>query len=115
MYSTWQLWLAYGIAIGLSTLCVIAGSIDLLRAGKSYNSTFSTVMRTTRGAQLSVEVDLLDTDGRSPLPTYIKGATFTLKSAELKRKAHTPVNPVDDQSDDDFRIMEIPDLRPAGG
>ena len=68
-YSSLDLYIAYGIAILLTLLCVLVGLLAAIRnGGHSYSNTFSTVLRTTRDRSLdSVIFTFDDTVGANPL------------------------------------------------
>ncbi len=87
-YSADKLWTAYGIA-ALFTFCsVVVGMLTIHADGASYSSAFSTVLRVARGAELSVEVQESDLDGKNPLPSYLAKATVTM--SETKDRGSTP-------------------------
>ncbi|KAL2689019.1 hypothetical protein Neosp_003070 [[Neocosmospora] mangrovei] len=71
-----RLWLIYGLAIGLSTLVVAVGLLMVALNGISYSDSFTTILRLAKGADLSVEINEADLDGRDPLPKYLKAATI---------------------------------------
>lgn len=63
-----------------------------------YASDFSTVLRIVKAAQLSVEIDSADTDGRHPLPKYISDATIAFgKALGGDAMVYTPVKPTTSQ------------------
>lgn len=70
-----KLWLAYGIAALFTLASVITGMVVILSSGVSYENVFSTVLRTARATELSVEIKSEDLNGASPLPGYLKKAT----------------------------------------
>lgn len=76
-YSESILWTAYGLALSFSLLCVIYGGLAILYTKASYSSNFSTIMRTTREAKLSVPLNEADTGGEDPLPKRIAEARIT--------------------------------------
>lgn len=73
-----MLWIAYGSAILSTALAVCVGMTALLYNGASWNNNFSTIVRVTRIAEMSVEVMDEDDDGRAPLPKYLANARFIL-------------------------------------
>jgi hypothetical protein len=85
-YSGHRLWLAYGLAIAISALIVIAGLIVMYLSSAAYNSSFSTILRLGRGAHLSQEIIDGDHDGKAPLPKYLEMATISFAGAALLRK-----------------------------
>lgn len=81
VYTRTKLWLAYGIAILCTILAVATGLYVIFTSGASYSSDFSTIVRAARGAGLSNEVQSEDTDGRDPLPKYLKKTTIAISNA----------------------------------
>ena len=67
-YSQTRLWLAYGVAIAISAVIVIAGLAVMYTSSMAYNNNFSNILRLARGARLSHEVADEDHDGKEPLP-----------------------------------------------
>ena len=74
VYSALKLWAAYGVAVFLAGLAVFLGLVTICLNGVSYSSTFSTVFRVARGADVSVELQEEDLDGRDPLPKHLAKA-----------------------------------------
>lgn len=74
-YSATKLWIAYGVAIFVGLILSVVGLAAILGSGSSYSNSFSAVFRVARGADMSKEVETQDTDGRDPLPAYLKDAT----------------------------------------
>jgi len=72
VYAHDKLWLAYGLAISASTLIVIFGLVAIFINRASYSYSFSSVLRLSRGAEISIEIDKSDLDGRDPLPQYLE-------------------------------------------
>ena len=90
-YKPWNLWLAYGSAILSASLCVLSGIRSLYKNGYSYNNTFSTVLRTTRGRDLDELVDraeVIDARGANPLPEQISKAQIVFKERNGAAVAH---------------------------
>lgn len=52
----------------------------------SFTNDFSTILRTTRLADLGVEVHRLDANGRDPLPRYLADAKVLFPSLVLEEK-----------------------------
>ncbi|KAI9694792.1 MAG: hypothetical protein M1822_000408 [Bathelium mastoideum] len=98
-YAAGKLWAAYGTATLFTLASVIVGILAMFRNGASYDDAFSTILRAARGAELSVEMEHSDMEGRSPLPTYLANATVVLpvgKSEESASDAkEEPVAPND--------------------
>ena len=87
----WEtLWISYGLAVLFTTLAVVAGVVALILNGVSYSDNFSTIVRVSRTADMSVEVMDDDGDGREPLPKYLKEARFDMHA----RSADEPKNVV---------------------
>ena len=80
VYSPFDLWLPYGLAIGATLLCVGAGFEAMLRNRATYSNRFSTIIRTTRDARFDNLIDA-DDDGSDPLPKRIA-------QAELSHEGH---------------------------
>lgn len=76
VYSADVLWIAYGIAGAIALICVFIGIVTLLRARATYTNKFSTVLRTTRAAELSSQLQPVDMVGNDPLPGHIADATI---------------------------------------
>jgi hypothetical protein len=65
---TWKrLALSYSIAIILTFLAVIAGYVLLFINGAAYTNKFSTIMRTTRGADIDVLIAVQEMTGADPI------------------------------------------------
>ena len=61
-----------------ATLVVITGMFAILLSGVSYSSNFSTIVRVSRTARLSVNVADQDGSGCDPLPKYLEKARLDL-------------------------------------
>jgi hypothetical protein len=68
-YSASILWLAYGLAIGAAALSTMAGSVTAVRAGGTFRTKFSTIVRVISHAHLSRPVGLTDASGQEPVST----------------------------------------------
>ncbi|PVH69936.1 hypothetical protein DL98DRAFT_437971 [Cadophora sp. DSE1049] len=80
VYSSYKLWLAYGLAISASTTIVVFGLVAIfLLNHASYSQTFSSSLRLARGAEMSVEVEKSDLDGRDPLPKYLEESSVKFR------------------------------------
>lgn len=66
----------------------------LILNGVSYSDNFSTIVRVSRTAKLSVNVRDQDGPGRDPLPTYLKHARLDMgantTTAEARDMAESP-------------------------
>lgn len=83
-YSDYKLWLAYGLAITISVITVIAGLIVMYLSSAAYNSSFSMILRLGRGAHLSREIVDGDHDGKEPLPKYLEKATISFAGSAVR-------------------------------
>ncbi len=80
------MYLAYGISILCTLICVVFGCLALLHNGLSYTANFSTILRTTRRADITSLVDPNDTFGGAPLPKVIADAVIRYDVAEGKER-----------------------------
>ena len=71
-YSASILWTAYGIAIGLAALSGLAGYAVAARAGATYSTKFSTILRVAYNVRISSGIDLSETSGKDPLPERLE-------------------------------------------
>ncbi|KAK3624645.1 hypothetical protein LTR56_020895 [Elasticomyces elasticus] len=83
-YSTATLWVAYTVAILFTLVSLVLGMISMVLNDGSYRNDFSTILRTTRTAIVSVEVDDADTDGRQPVPRHLAKARVMLRALANK-------------------------------
>jgi hypothetical protein len=88
VYAANKLWAAYGVAALFTIGSVIIGIHVILANGASYGNAFSTVLRIAQAAELSVEVQESDLDGKNPLPSYLAKATVTMSGG--KDRGWTP-------------------------
>lgn len=89
-YAPKKLWAAYGAATLFTFGSVIIGFLIILMNDASYDNSFSTVLRVSRAAELSVEVQDVDLSGKSPLPPYLAKATVTISSRDQAQTSPTP-------------------------
>lgn len=75
-YAAFTLWLAYGIAIGLTLLGVISGMVSVGRNGGSYTTKFSTILRVAHCILLSGPVPPGDA-GRDPASPYVENLSVS--------------------------------------
>ncbi len=61
----------------------------MFNMGASYSLDFSTVLRTVKNADMSVELLEADTDGRNPLAPYLAKAKIQLNHSNAKTKFST--------------------------
>ncbi len=85
-YASRTLLLAYGIAIGFAVIVAAFGLWSVFANEASYSTDFSTIFRISRAMTVSEEVKAEDSDGRDPLPEYLRKAKVWLASPEVKDK-----------------------------
>lgn len=73
-----RLWLAYGLAIGLSLCTLIVGAFAMVANDASYSNSFSTMLLAGLGSKLSARVTDIDKAGSDPLPSYLKKVTVNV-------------------------------------
>lgn len=83
IYAAYKLWLAYGLAVGATALIVLFGIAAIIANHASFSNRFSTILRLSRGAQLSHEINPADLGGRDPLPAYAKKATVRFSQEQV--------------------------------
>ncbi|KAL6699856.1 hypothetical protein J3F84DRAFT_404815 [Trichoderma pleuroticola] len=77
-YAANTLWLAYGIALGITLLSILLGVVSIYHnSGFSYTSKFSTIFRVAHCIDLSDTIQPEDKDGKDPTPRYIKNLTVS--------------------------------------
>lgn len=103
IYSVSKLWLAYGLAVGTTALIAASGLGAILANHASFSNKFSTVLRLSRGAHISCEINQKDLSGRDPLPDYAKKATVKFLRDETSAKDGKVYNLVDIAGVDDDR------------
>lgn len=91
-YSQSILWTAYGIALGVSILGVILGVIIYFVNHGSYSSKFSTILRTTRTADITTEFNAEDVMGMDPLPDHINDATISFHNSQCQSPGKEAAN-----------------------
>ncbi|KAK5722309.1 hypothetical protein LTR15_005538 [Elasticomyces elasticus] len=87
VYDQFTLWVAYGSAIFFATLAVIAGLVFLIISGASYDTTFSTIVRVAKAAELTVELKDDEGAGYQPLPDRLAKARLAVGSSSLQPQA----------------------------
>ncbi|EHK48781.1 hypothetical protein TRIATDRAFT_93783 [Trichoderma atroviride IMI 206040] len=76
-YAAQTLWLAYGIALGMTLFSLLLGAISIYHnGGASYTTKFSTILRAAYCIDFSEPIRPEDTDGKDPTPRYIKKLTI---------------------------------------
>ncbi|EXF82174.1 hypothetical protein CFIO01_09257 [Colletotrichum fioriniae PJ7] len=83
-YSVAPLWIAYGVAVGITILSIIIGTWAVVVAGSSYSSKFSTILRLAFNVRLSEYVELQDTGGEDPLPDRLENTLVAFPSRNAK-------------------------------
>lgn len=96
IYARSRLWLAYGLGIACSTLIVGIGMVVIYMNGASFSNTFSTLLRLSRGASLSSEIEKVDLDGRDPLPEYIKDVKVKFSKGSVQTDEYIPMSEADE-------------------
>lgn len=83
IYAAYKLWLAYGLAVGATALIALLGMAAIIANHASFSNKFSTILRLSRGAQLSHEINHADLWGRDPLPAYAEKATVRFSQEQM--------------------------------
>ncbi|KAG7045572.1 het-r protein [Colletotrichum scovillei] len=83
-YSVAPLWIAYGVAVGITILSITVGTWAVVGAGSSYSSKFSTILRLAFNVRLSEYVELQDTGGEDPLPDRLENTIVVFPSRNAK-------------------------------
>ena len=95
-YDFRNLVLAYGIALLVTTIAMLVGIDTMLSAGGSFDSNFTTLLRTTRDGRLADLVDGMDTHGFMPVPKMLGVSLVTFKAFQdldhEKAYSFVPVN-----------------------
>lgn len=99
-YDSATLWIAYGTATFFATFAVVIGLTMIIVSGASYDTSFSTVVRVSRHAQLTTTVTASDSSGHQPLPKHLARARISLgpsmaereSRAQIELKAHAESN-----------------------
>ena len=85
VYSAVKLWIAYGLAILLSTTAAAIGIVALIASGASYSDNFSSIFRVAQRSLVKVKDE--DTDGRDPLPSYLANVPLGLEQHRPSEEA----------------------------
>lgn len=80
VYSPLKLWLAYGLALFFSTGAVITGFVLMYKNQVSYSNSFSTILRTTRNAQINANFSKHDYSGVDPLSSHLANSVVVFDS-----------------------------------
>ncbi|KKK23717.1 hypothetical protein AOCH_006792 [Aspergillus ochraceoroseus] len=70
-YAQRNLLIAYGVAVVVSLLCVIAGFLTMVDNGFAFTDSFSTILRATRNSDFDDIVPVAATTGADPLPRSV--------------------------------------------
>jgi len=84
-YATRRLWIAYGLALVLTLLVVGVGCAHVVNAGATYSNRFSTVLRTTRGAELDALIEAQYRGGEEPVSCAVRRARLGVGSSRDAR------------------------------
>jgi hypothetical protein len=87
-YDSVTLWIAYSLSILFTLLAVMAGITAFSLNEASYSEKFSTMLRISRTAELSVELKERDGSGIDPLPKYLKYARLHISGSGVEAKSH---------------------------
>lgn len=80
-YESDKLWLAYGVAIGVTVLNVMIGLWTVARTGASFMDKFSTIVRAARNANIEVDMFEERLAGKDPLPKTMAKAEMRMRKA----------------------------------
>lgn len=100
-YSPEKLWLAYGLAIGVTLIDVIIGLWMIFSARISFTADFSTVVRIAKNADLSEDVLESHPPGKDPLPKELAKATLRCRNVQRKhlmKQDYAEVSQTDEQN-----------------
>lgn len=88
-----NLHIAYGTDIFATLVIAAIGLFCINKALQSYGKSFSTILRTTRNAELSRLIDVSETSGAEPLPNIwpIWGWSFGLAVLRMMRRPRSTV------------------------
>lgn len=81
-YGMDKLWLAYGIAIGVTLLNVLVGLWAIAQTGASFTGNFSTIVRVAKNALIEEDMQENTLPGRDPLPKRLAQAEMRLSEGE---------------------------------
>jgi hypothetical protein len=81
VYTWWRLIIPYAAALLLSLLATAIGAAALIANGVSYSQNFSTIVRSTRNADLKGStLTAADTTGVDPLPDHLAKARIDFRA-----------------------------------
>ncbi|KAI1326442.1 hypothetical protein F5Y16DRAFT_228779 [Xylariaceae sp. FL0255] len=83
-YSTPLLWAPYAVAIGISLLSIVIGTLSTLKNHASYTTKFSTILRVAHIMSFSSSFDIQDVFGEDPTPDRVKRIRVEFPDEKLK-------------------------------
>jgi hypothetical protein len=88
VYTPTKLWTPYGLAILFTTISVAIGLYAMVSNGAAYTNHFSTILRTTRFANIDPDVLPENGDGKDPMPNHLARAvvSFSADGIEMRRR-----------------------------
>ncbi len=108
IYAVYKLWLAYGLAIGATAVIAMFGLAAIILNHASFSNRFSTILRLSRGAQLSTEINHAELCGRDPLPAYAEKAIVRFSQEQMSRTRNSSAYElIDREGKDDGREVTI--------
>jgi hypothetical protein len=87
VYSPLKLWLAYGLALFFATGAVITGFVLMYKNQVSYSNSFSTILRTTRNAQINANFSKHDYSGVDPISSHLANSVVVFDNEVRKFEA----------------------------
>lgn len=86
-YQPFDLYLAYGLAFGFSTICTLIGLFAILSNGATYSNKFSTYIRSTRDEELAKALSMHagSDDGSNPLPGHIARTRININGEPMTK------------------------------
>ncbi|KAJ3546933.1 hypothetical protein NM208_g1768 [Fusarium decemcellulare] len=83
-YEPHNLFIAYGLGILVSTTIIIVGLLCIKSASASYESSLSTILRTTRNPELDAMIPAAETSGANPLSNQLRNVRLSLRRQGLR-------------------------------
>lgn len=91
VYSPFNLYVAYGAGIVATLIVVAIGLFCIEKASQSYGKSFSTILRTTRNAELGRLIDVSETSGAEPLPKHLADVRLKFWVGRVEEDETAPV------------------------
>ncbi|UKZ96609.1 uncharacterized protein TrAFT101_011387 [Trichoderma asperellum] len=91
VYSPRNLYIAYGIGIFATLIIVAIGLFCIKMASQSYGKSFSTILRTTRNAELGRLIDASETSGAEPLSKHLADVRLKFWVGRVEEDETAPV------------------------